>query len=84
MPSDNKAGGHRKRLREKFIKDIWITLQYLFDIPMSRTDVVFLCSFDFEDFAKELGMKMRFITIEQDLCCRQSPIQGFKKSLTNE
>ena len=60
-----------------------MALQHLFDIPMSLTDVVFLCPFDFEDFAKELGMKMRFITIEQDWGCGQRLIQDFKKRLPN-
>jgi len=62
---------------------IWMALQYLFDIPMSLTDVHFLCPFDFEDFAKELGMKVRFITIEQDWACGQKLIQDFKKRLPN-
>ncbi|MFC2006761.1 class I SAM-dependent methyltransferase [Chloroflexota bacterium] len=62
---------------------IWMALQYLFDIPMSLTDVQLLCPFDFEEFAKELGMKMRFITIEQDWACGQKLIQDFKKRLPN-
>ena len=62
---------------------IWMALQYLFDIPMSLTDVVFLCPFDSEDFAKELSMKMRFVTIEQDLACGPRLIQDFRKRLTN-
>ena len=62
---------------------IFMALQYLFDIPMSLTDVVFLCPFDFEDFAKELGMKMRFITIDHDRGCGQRLIYDFKKRLPN-
>ena len=27
---------------------VWMTLQLLFDVPMSLTDIHFLCPFDFE------------------------------------
>lgn len=62
---------------------IWMALQCLFDIPMSLTDVNFLCPFDFEDFARELDMKMEFLTIEQDWGCGQKLIRDFKKRLPN-
>jgi len=62
---------------------IWIALQYLLDIPMSLTDVHFLCPFDFEDFAGELGMTIEYVTIDQDWGCGEKLIQDFKKRLPN-
>jgi len=62
---------------------IWMALQYLFGIPMSLTDVHFLCPFDFEDFAKELGMEMRFITIKHEEACGPKLIEDFKRRLPN-
>lgn len=62
---------------------IWMALQYLLDIPMSLTDVHFLCPFDFEAFAKGLDMKMEYVTIDQDWGCGKKLIQDFKKRLPN-
>lgn len=62
---------------------IWMALQYLLDVPMSLTDVHFLCPFDFEGFAKELDMKMEYLTIDQDWGGGQKLIQDFKKRLPN-
>ena len=40
---------------------VWMTLQLLFDVPMSLTDLNFMCPFDFEDFCKEYGYTLEKI-----------------------
>lgn len=45
---------------------IWMTLQLLFDVPMSLTDVHYLNIRDFETFAEGLNMKLNYISCEHD------------------
>ncbi len=62
---------------------IWMTLQLLFDVPMSLSDLHFLCPFDFERFADEFGYSMEMTTIDQDWANGQRLIIDFKKRLPN-
>jgi len=45
---------------------IWMTLQLLFDAPMSLTDIHNLNIRDFEIFAEGLNMKLNYISCEHD------------------
>ena len=45
---------------------VWMTLQLLFDVPMSLTDLHFLCPFDFESFAQSKGYKVEFQSTDHD------------------
>lgn len=46
---------------------VWMTLNTLFDVPMSLSDVTFLSPFDFEEFTKKLDMKLTWHTFNFDL-----------------
>jgi 2-polyprenyl-3-methyl-5-hydroxy-6-metoxy-1,4-benzoquinol methylase len=46
---------------------VWMTLQLLFNVPMSLSDVQFLSPFDFEEWAKKLDMKLAWHTFNFDL-----------------
>ena len=37
---------------------VWMTLQLLFDVPMSLSDLHFLCPFDFEEFCEGKGYEL--------------------------
>lgn len=43
---------------------IWMTLVKLFDVPMSLTDLHFICPFDMEEWAKSLNLKLKWRTID--------------------
>ncbi|MBN1385104.1 MAG: methyltransferase domain-containing protein [Elusimicrobia bacterium] len=62
---------------------IWMTLQLLFKVPMSLTDVHFLCPFDFEEIAEKLGMALSYKSCEQSWGGGQKLIIDFKKRLVN-
>jgi len=62
---------------------VWMTLQLLFDIPMSLTDLHFLCPFDFENFSKEKGYSMEFRSIDQDRASGERLVIDFQKRLPN-
>lgn len=62
---------------------VWMTLQLLFDIPMSLTDLHFLCPFDFEKFSKENGYDLEFRSTDQDWGAGERTILDFKKRLHN-
>ena len=62
---------------------IWMTLQLLFKVPMSLTDVHFLCPFDFEEIAKKLGMALSYKSCDQSWGGGQKLIIDFKKRLVN-
>ena len=36
---------------------VWMTLQLLLDVPMSLTDLHFICPFDMERWAEELELR---------------------------
>lgn len=64
---------------------VWMTLLLLFDVPMSLSDVNFLCPFDFEEFAKKLKMKLSWHTFNHDLGNNQKMVHdlGERKRLEN-
>ena len=62
---------------------VWMTLQLLFDVPMSLSDLHFLCPFDFEDFCKEHGYTLEYESADQDWGCGKRTIIDFKKRIKN-
>lgn len=62
---------------------IWMTLQLLFDIPMSLTDLNFLCPFDFEEFCQKNNYTLKYKSIEQDQGCGEKLLTDFDKRLRN-
>lgn len=62
---------------------IWMTLQTLFDVPMSLTDLHFLCPFDFEQFCYENNLSLEMKSIFQDWGCGKTMIRDFDKRLRN-
>jgi len=62
---------------------IWMTLQTLFDIPMSLTDLNFLCPFDFEKFCYENNLDLEMKSIFQDWGSGKTMIRDFNKRLRN-
>lgn len=63
---------------------VWMTLQLLFDVPMSLTDLNFMCPFDFEEFCKEHGYTLEKIKSEyQDWGSGELAIIDMNKRLPN-
>ncbi|MBT3701135.1 MAG: methyltransferase domain-containing protein [Alphaproteobacteria bacterium] len=62
---------------------IWMTLQMLFDIPMSLSDLHFLCPFDYEDYAKSLDAKVTWTSVDQDWGHGPRMIEDFDNRLRN-
>jgi|ETNmetMinimDraft_20_1059909.scaffolds.fasta_scaffold84640_1 SAM-dependent methyltransferase len=62
---------------------IWMTLQILLDVPMSLTDLHFFMPSDFESFAAELCMKLKWTTTDFHIASGQALIKDFSKRLPN-
>jgi len=62
---------------------IWMALQLLFDIPMSLTDLHFLCPFNFEEFCEINGYNLDLKSTDQDWGAGERTIIDFKKRLNN-
>lgn len=62
---------------------IWMALQKLLDVPMSLTDLHFICPFDMEEWASELGGKLNYESVDQDWGHGQRLLTDYKKRLKN-
>lgn len=62
---------------------IWMALKTLLDVPMSLSDLHYLCPFDFEQFAKEKRYKLEMKTTDQDWGSGERLLYDFKKRLPN-
>jgi ubiquinone biosynthesis O-methyltransferase len=62
---------------------IWMTLQILFDVPMSLSDLHFFSPFDFEEIAKKNNYKLEWSTFAHDRVFGENLIIDMKKRLTN-
>jgi len=82
-----KKGGHVLLTTPSFLNPrgyIWMTLQLLFDVPMSLTDINFMCPFDFEDFCKERGYNLEEVkSTDQDWGSGGRAIIDLSKRLPN-
>lgn len=62
---------------------VWMTLQLLFDVPMSLTDLHFLCPFDFEQFAEKFDFLLEYRSTDFEWGSGERTIQDFDKRLRN-
>ena len=62
---------------------IWMALQLLLDVPMSLSDRHFLCPFDFERYARELGAELQYCSVDQDWGHGERLIADFDRRLRN-
>ncbi len=62
---------------------VWMTLQLLFDVPMSLSDLHFLCPFDFEEFCEGKGYELEYESSSQDWGSGEKMIVDFDKRLRN-
>lgn len=62
---------------------IWMTLQLLFDVPMSLSDIHFLCPFDFDSFVTKHNYKMQIKSTDHDWGGGERTIIDFEKRLRN-
>jgi len=62
---------------------VWMTLQKLFDVPMSLTDLHYICPFDVEYFCEEFGYGLEYVSIHQDWGSGETMIRDFNKRLRN-
>ncbi|MBN2142799.1 class I SAM-dependent methyltransferase [Candidatus Woesearchaeota archaeon] len=62
---------------------IWMSLQLLLNVPMSLSDVHFLCPFNIQEWADELGLKLKWRTIGYDKANGEKMIIDMRKRLTN-
>ena len=60
-----------------------MTLAKLFDVPMSLTDLHFICPFDMIDFCKEHGYNLEYESIYQDWGCGETMLNDLNKRLRN-
>lgn len=62
---------------------VWMTLQLLFDVPMSLTDLHFLCPFDFENYAKAKDLALELRSTDQEKGCGERLTIDLQKRLRN-
>jgi len=62
---------------------IWMTLQTLFDVPMSLSDLHFFSPTDVEKYAQENNLQARIGTFDADWGCGERLLDDFKKRLPN-
>ena len=62
---------------------VWMTLQLLFDIPMSLSDLHFLCPFDFKEYCERNQYNMEFKSSNQSWGNGEGMIVDFNKRLRN-
>ena len=62
---------------------IWMTLAKLFDVPMSLTDLHFICPFDMINFCESNGYKLEYESIHQDWGCGEKMLNDLNKRLRN-
>jgi SAM-dependent methyltransferase len=62
---------------------VWMTLVKLFDVPMSLTDLHYICPFDMERFCDEREYTLEYESIHQDWGSGETMIRDFNKRLRN-
>jgi SAM-dependent methyltransferase len=62
---------------------IWMTLQILFDVPMSLTDINFFSPFDFQEFADNLNMSLEWRTFDFSRGNGERMVVDLEKRLVN-
>jgi len=62
---------------------VWMTLATLFNVPMSLTDLHFLCPFDFKTYCEKNNLNLEYKSGYQDWGSGETTIRDFKKRLVN-
>tara|TARA_Y100001963_G_C6749546_1_gene433434 strand:+ start:352 stop:1110 length:759 start_codon:yes stop_codon:yes gene_type:complete len=62
---------------------VWMTLLKLFDVPMSLTDLHFICPFDMKRFCDDRGLHMEYESIYQEWGSGDDMIRDLGKRLRN-
>ena len=62
---------------------VWMTLQLLFNVPMSLSDLHQISPFDFEEFCKPKNINLEIISTDQDWGSGERTIIDFNKRLRN-
>jgi 2-polyprenyl-3-methyl-5-hydroxy-6-metoxy-1,4-benzoquinol methylase len=62
---------------------VWMTLQTLFDVPMSLTDKHFISPFDMEEWAEKLNLQLSWHTFRQKQAVGEGLVFDMKKRLTS-
>jgi SAM-dependent methyltransferase len=62
---------------------VWMTLHLLFGVPMSLTDIHFLCPFDVMEFAEKRKLSVTVRSSDQDWGSGQRLLIDFRKRLPN-
>lgn len=62
---------------------VWMTLQSLFDVPMSLTDKHFISPFDMQEWAEKLNLGLTWHTFRQEQAVGEGMVFDMKKRLTN-
>jgi SAM-dependent methyltransferase len=62
---------------------VWMTLQMLLDVPMSLTDIHFICPFDMREYAAEQGLELEIRSTDFDWAAGERTIIDFNKRLRN-
>ena len=62
---------------------VWMTLQLLFDVPMSLSDIHFLCPFDFQEYCSKNNYDLKFKSSNQSWGNGEGMIIDFNKRLRN-
>jgi len=62
---------------------VWMTLQLLFDVPMSLTDQHFICPFHMKEYADDNGLKIDMMFTDHDWASGEKMIKDFEKRLPN-
>ena len=62
---------------------VWMTLQTLFDVPMSLTDKHFISPFDMQEWAEKLNLGLTWHTFRQEQAVGEGMVFDMKKRLTN-
>ncbi len=81
-----KPGGHLILTCPSFLNIrgyVWMTLQTLFDVPMSLTDKHFISPFDMQEWANKLNLGLTWHTFRQEQAVGEGMVFDMKKRLTN-
>ncbi len=62
---------------------VWMTLQLLFDVPMSLTDIHFICPFDMQEYAFQNKLTLDLRSTDLDWASGDRLITDFNKRLRN-
>lgn len=62
---------------------IWMALQTLFDVPMSKTDLHQLNVWEFKEYCRKRGYKLTYKSEDRDWGCHYKMIKDFDKRLRN-